>query len=369
MKFKVNSIQLQKKLDNLIKVSRNSKVVPILKYFKVDLADDVCKITASDMEVTLVANLMPEEVLEAGSTCVSADKFTEIVKKLGDVTLTISTQGNNLVIKCKYGTYKIPTSNSEYFPLTQQLSQEDLITIPAYSIVSALNKTLFAAGDDEHRPTLKGVYFGFKYDKTSFVATDIRRISVVNGAPLVATEKSVIVPTKVCQSLLSVLAGKEEDVDVLIGERSVLVKSHEYDIYGKLIEGEYVNYNMVLNQSVDCIVTVKTKELIAAVDRAMIFSANGYNIVQIQVLVGQLKVSGEDIDFSLSAEEEVECVNKDGIGAFLVNGRQIIEILQRVSTEEAEISFNSEKTSPIVYVNPTNTEDDYLFGVTKIAYL
>jgi DNA polymerase-3 subunit beta len=365
MKFSVSSKDLQKKLDNLHKVARNKTSLPILSYFKVDVFQDKLDITASDLEVTLTATIIPEEVKEVGSICILADKFTEVVKNFKDSMLEISLDPkNNLIIKSKSGKFKIPCTSAEDFPVVHEPKENTEIIVPAATILSGINKTAFAAYKSDLRPIQCGVYFDFDLDKTVAVATDGVKLGLVYDQPFVGVKKSVVFPTKLCSLVVGLVGENDNEIELLFDEKNIKLTLTEYSIYSKKIDGTFLDYTIAINQSVDTIFTVATGELLDAVKRSMIFS-NEYGIVVLSVLVGRILVSGENIDFGLSAEEELACENKEGSGIFKTNGRFLLEIINRVSTDAVEISFSS--TTSMVYFNPVGTTENYLFGLMKYA--
>jgi DNA polymerase-3 subunit beta len=367
MKFKVQATVLSKKLDNLHKIARNKTTLHILDYFKMEVSDDVVMLTASDLDVTLIAKVVPEEVAEVGSTCVLADKFAEIVKKVGDVMLTISLQGNNAVVKSKSGTFKIPCTSAEDFPMTREPQDEVPISINSSAIVSGIEKTFFATYKGEMEPAITGVFADFKTDKTAFVATNKVVVGVSYSEPVSALERSVILTPKFASTIMSVLSQAKETVEVLFDDRNIKLSTTEHFVYGKLVEAQYVPYHIALSNSVNTIVTVQTEEFLKAIDRVMLFCPVMNNILQIQVLVGKVSISAEDLDFNFSAEEEVVCDNKEGSGAFLCNARFLYEIVQRVKSPTLEISFSD--TMPTSYFNPVGVEEDYTYVLLKLNRL
>lgn len=366
MKLSVRSADLQKKLENLHKISKTKTTLSVLNYLLMEVTDSEIQFTASDLEVTLVSKVMPEEVKETGSVCVLADTFAEIIKKLPDCVLTITDNKNAIVIKSKGGTFKIPCVSAEDFPIGREPSEENIFSIPSSVLANGINKTYFAIAPDserEYRPTLCGVFADFKQDKTTFVATDRNKVAVVFDGQYSSQDQSVILPKKLANTILSVFGQSETNVDVCFDDKNIKLESAEYTVYSKLIEGEYVNYNYTLNQSVNVIVTARTEELLKAIDRVMLFCPNLSSILQMSVQIGQLEISGEDVDFNLSAEENVVCENRQGSGIFKCNGRFLYETLQKIKTEFVEISFSDQH--PIVYFNPVNTEENYLFAILK----
>lgn len=365
MKILIHSKDLQKKLDHLYKISKNRTAIPILDYFKMDVLESEVSFTASDLEVTMITKVIPETITSIGSTCIKADKFTEVIKNIKDCLLELSTDDkNNLIIKSKSGKFKIPCMDTEDFPILNEPKSDDIISLSSAVIVNSLNKTDFAVYKSELRPILCGVNFDLKVDKTVVYATDGYRVAATFSEPCVSYPCSIVFPTKLSSIIKGIASDSISNVELSFDDKNIKVDLQEYLIYSKRIEGEYVNYEPTLNMETDVIFSANKEEITDAIKRSLTF-ASEYNLIAISVLIGKISISAEDRDFGLSAEEDVFCENKEGSGIFKVNGRFFLEILQRITSESIELCF-SEKT-PMVYVNPLDEKENCLFGLMKYA--
>jgi len=366
MRFKALSSSLHKKVDNLGKICKSKTTLPILNYIKVDVSDDLVKMTASDLEITLSATVVPEEVESVGSICVLADKFSEIIRSFKDQPIDFSVDGNNMILKAKGGTFKIPCYPSEDFPILREPEENSCIVISSQVLVNGLNKTDFATYKDEDRPAVRGTNINLKTDKTEFFATDGVKLAACFSGGLVSFPSSVIVPLKLSSTLKSLLSEAVSDVELSFDEKNIKIDATEYLIYSKKIEAEYPAYEAILNREVDVIFSVGKDDLLDALKRSLSF-ANTYALIAVNVLIGIVSIAAENKDFGLSAEEELTCENKEGSGSFKINGRFLLEILQRISSETIEISFSEQQ--PIVYFNPLDETENCLFGLMKYMSL
>lgn len=369
MKFTVKSTDLQKKLDNLHKIAKNKTTLHVLDYILIDVNDDMVQFTASDLEVTQTSKVTPESVAEVGSVGVLADTFVETIKKLPDCLLTISEQNNVIVVKSKSGTFKIPTDDAENFPLKREPQSEYELEVPSSMFAVGINKTSFASAPDsefEHFPARCGVFVDFKTDKTVIVATDTKRCAAMYLEPYSPIEQSVLLSKRMASNIISVFGQSDTLLKISFDHRDIKVESPEYSLYGKLIEATFPNYNIFFGHSVNSIVTARTEEINKAIDRIMLYCPFNSSVINVKIDNGVIKLNGENIDFSLSAEEEVDCEIREGGGEFLINGKWMQESLQKIKTPTVEISFGNH---PAVYFNPIETEENYLFAVSKSAML
>lgn len=371
MKIKIHSKDLQKKLDHLCKITKNKTTLPILNYFKMDVFDTNIQFTASDLEITVIANVMPEEVIKTGSVCVLADKFTEVVKNIKDSLIELSLLERkindglafDLIIKSKSGKFKIPCVDSDDFPVLHEPSSDNSISIDSSTIVNGLNKTDFAAYKTEGRPNVSGVNFDFRTEKTVVFATDGVKVAGSFYDPSVSFPSSVMFPIKLSSVVKGLLSDASRDVVLSFDDKNIKLDLVDYLVYSKKAEGEYPNYDPLLHMDTDVILSVSREEITDAIKRSLTFTDERYSLINMTVLIGRLSLAAENVDFGLSAEEEVFCENKQGSGFFKVNGRFFLEILQRTSSESIEISFS--ETTPLVYISPLDKTEDCLFGLMK----
>lgn len=374
MRFKINSKQLKTKLENLSKVSKTKTSLPILSCFKINVLERNVEITATDLDITLVAKVIPESVKEVGSICVPADNFLDIIKKIKDSVIEVyseekQVQGGltkrNVFVVSPSGKFKMVGYDAEDFPQVHDPIDENVVTVPVMSISQGIGKTVHAVKVDEFQPVLGGVYLKFGYEKMSFSATDKYRIAVCYDNDVKSDiEKTVILPKHASFVFNSLLESDDIDADILFDEKNIRIDLVGYTLYSKLIEGTPMDINSVMCQSSEIFFTANTMDILSAVDRCLTLGSM-VGVVNVNVLLGEAIISSENVDFDLSGEERVACENKEGSGIFKCNGRYLIEALSKISTEKVEISFST--TNPMIFINPTEVESDYTMVTMRLA--
>jgi DNA polymerase-3 subunit beta len=377
MKIKIGAKDLQKRLDILSKVAKTKTTLPILQTYKMVVSDDLLTLTASDLEVTIVTRTMPEEIKETGSVCVLADKFTEVIKNFKDCTLELSLSSrqvngkrvDDLIIKSKSGKFKIPCQDAEDYPQLQEPKEETQISIGASTLVTAINKTLFATHHDlEFEPALCGIKFDFKSTGTTIVATNKVKVALCRHEALSPVEQSVVLTKKVASYIPTVFSDGDEVIEMSFDDRSIKLNGINFTLYGRLSEGNYPDYQLILNHATTASFVAKTEDFIDSIKRAMIFCETEKSIISLSANNDKLYISGENIDFNLSADEEIDLVTQQSEGSLLIHGRYLLEILTKITTETIEVSFAD--THPVVFFKPVDeTKQDYLFGMLKYVKL
>ena len=368
MKFKVNSKELRLRLENLQKVRKSGRtIIPILDYFKIEVTDDKVLMTSSDKEMTLTAKLVPEEIKETGVTCVLADQLVEIVRKVGESTAEIYTEGTKLVLKVKGGKFKIPCVDAEDFPIMMFGEPDGEVGIPSVIFVEAINKTIFCARKIEMEPIWDNISIHTSDDGIEFAASDKQsKLAVYRSAYDIGNNTEMIIPSKLASIMPAITTKNDIYISLAHDEKRIMVDLIDYTVYCIKCDGTYPKYKPLLDYPIDCSFVVVKSDLKDSIERSLVF-ANTQQIVAIQTLTGSVSVSAENRDFSLESEEEIIAENKEGTGYVIVNGRFLIDILNNVSSQKVELSFS--ETSPSVYINPVDTEEDYIYSLWRYKKL
>ena len=159
MKFIVSSSYLLKQLQVLGSVINSSNTLPILDNFLFELDNNELTVSASDLETTMSATLSIDSTSQ-GSVAVPAKLLLEILKTFPEQPLTFTVEENNTIeISSNSGKYALAYAPGEEFPKAVNLDEPSVTLVPADVLATAVSKTIFAAGNDDLRPVMSGVFF------------------------------------------------------------------------------------------------------------------------------------------------------------------------------------------------------------------
>ncbi len=176
MKFIVSSSYLLKQLQVLGSVINSSNTLPILDNFLFELNKKSLTVSASDLETTMSAALEIEST-DKGSVAVPAKLLLDILKTFPEQPLTFTVEDNNTIeISSNSGKYAIAYASGDEFPKSVVLEDPSTTLVPAEVLGTAISKTIFAAGNDDLRPVMSGVFFQFSPEGLIFVATDAHKL-------------------------------------------------------------------------------------------------------------------------------------------------------------------------------------------------
>jgi len=249
MKFIINSQVLLKKLQLLSGVINTSNTLPILDDFLFELGENVLKVTASDLETTLMMNMEPTMSEDPGSVTIPARLLLDFLKYLPDAPITFKINSDTLGIEIfsSEGKYKLTGHSAEDYPELPVLDQTTSFTLHSSLLSSGISKTIFATGNDELRPVMGGVYFDIMPDYLTFVATDAHKlVRYRRNDAKTGVSAAFIVPRKPLSVLKNILLSEDTDVEV---EYNITNASFSYDgvkMFSRLIEGRYPAYEAVI---------------------------------------------------------------------------------------------------------------------------
>jgi len=177
MNFIVSSTSLLRHLQSISGVLATSNTLPILDNFLFEITDGNLLISASDLETTMRTNL-EVEANESGKIAIPAKILIEVLKNLPDQPCTFSVNMNNFSIEIAYdnGKSKMNGFNGDDYPKTPKINSNNSLKIAGEIISKAINKTIFATGNDELRPVMNGVFCQFTPEEITFVATDAHKL-------------------------------------------------------------------------------------------------------------------------------------------------------------------------------------------------
>lgn len=342
MKFVVSSSALLGLLQTTNKVISNKNTLPILDYFLFDLKDGVLKITASDLETTLVGTLPVESVEREGLIAVPVKLMLDSLKEFSEQPLTIEANETTweIVVSWKSGKLTLPGTSGLSYPELPQLNEtKQTITLDVDILLTGINKTIFATADDELRPVMNGVYVNIEPQSVTFVATDAHKLVKYTAENASEMAASFILPKKPANLLRGMLPKEEENVTIEFDDKNVLFRLKNQVLICRLIEGNYPNYNAVIPANNPNKVFVDRIELLNAIRRVAVCSNQSTNLIKFDIKQGEINLTAQDLDFSVSAQESLPC---DYEGENIVIGFKstfLIEILSNLETQTVLIEL------------------------------
>lgn len=312
MKFVVSSTELLSHLQAISRVISNKSTLPILDNFLFDLKDNQLVLTASDLEVTMVTSLELDNSDGEGVIALPSRILLETLKKFPEQPLNFDIDMASFAVNIvtEKGKFSIVGQNGNDFPElpTLDADKSSSLQVGIDLLESGINKTLFATADDELRPVMNGILVELSPENMTFVASDSHKL--VRYRRLDAKTEftaSFILPKKPAGLLKNVLPKESGDVSIEFDDKNAFFTLPNYKLVCRLVEGNYPSYNAVIPQDNPYKVIIDRSEFHNTLGRVSIFSSQASNLVKLKMTAGEMVVSAQDIDFSISAHERLSC--------------------------------------------------------------
>jgi DNA polymerase-3 subunit beta len=342
MKFSVTSGELQKSLASIGSVVPSKSALPILENFLFDLSNGELKITATDMEVSMIV-AMPVKGAQKGKLAVPAKKLMDTMRALPltQVEFQADTDNNKVEMKTDNGEYKLSGESSENYPSVPDLEKGKGITIQNEALRRLISKTSFAASTDELRPAMTGILFQINDKEIRAVATDGHRLVRVINSSFSTDSKpaEIIVPAKALNLFERVL--ESADSTMTFDETHAVFTTGSITLVSKIIQEKYPNYESVLPLDNTKKLRVSREQLLSSVKRTSLYASSTNHQVRFSLKKNSITISAEDIDFGSEAHETLTCDYSAEPMDIGFNSGYIVEVLSHLESAEVEFSLST----------------------------
>ncbi len=313
MKFKINRDHFANGLAQVLNVVGSKATMPILSNVLIEAEKDQISLSTTNLDLGIRCKIKAE-IKEGGSVTLPVKRLATIVRELPSVDVTFDGSPNHQVKLTSGGsTFKIMGIGKDEFPPLPEFGDEKAYTLDQSELVSMLRSVSYAQSTDETRYILNGVYFNFRDEKLTLVATDGRRLALIAKEMEVpaANAGAIILPAKTV-SELNRLLDKGTKVKINFNERRAAFQistdkdtsgliDHVY-LYSKVVEGNYPNYQQVVPKETHQRIKLERELLLQCVHRAQLVCSEKANSVKIKISSNLLEIFAASSDFGEAHE-------------------------------------------------------------------
>lgn len=350
MKLSASREELLKPLQAVIGVVERKQTMPVLANVLLVANRDQLTITATDLEVELVAISDLENLEVPGEITVPGRKLLDICRALpSEAPVEMSLDGDRLNIKSGRSKFVLSTLSASEFPVVEDINGSQTIRLSQADLHHLLDKTHFCMAQQDVRYYLNGLLIETDGALVRGVATDGHRLAMceldLEGQD--AGKEQVIIPRKGVLELQRLLK-EEGDVEITIGSNHIRAALGDIRFTSKLIDGRFPDYGRVIPKVTDNIVLVGGDSLRHALQRAAILSNEKYRGVRLEFLTGQVKIQANNPDQETAEDEvEVEYTGDEIEIGFNVN--YLMDALAAVDGDQVEINLTDANSSCLIH--------------------
>jgi DNA polymerase-3 subunit beta len=293
MKFTITQEAFSDGLQNAVSAVNPRSTLPILSNVLLQAAEDHLTLTSTDLDFT-VRTKVAAKVGKSGATTLPAKRLSTLVKDLPRTEIEVEVDGKSqATLHSGAGVYKIFGLPEAEFPGLPAFEEAVEFKLKSADLKDGLRKTHYAISLDETRYVLNGIFFSFKADKLTLVATDGRRLALaeINDLEIPPSqEREFIVRTKAIHELMRALKDDGEVV-IRLAQNLVQFDCGPTTLISKLVEGNYPNYVQVIPTKVNERVTVERESLLNAVRRVSLLNNEKTASVRLSFAKGNIDIT------------------------------------------------------------------------------
>lgn len=358
MKFSCEKTTLLEAISTAQKAVTGKSTMNILEGILLIAKNNELTIIGSDIDLSIETKIKVN-VIEQGSVVLDSKLFGEIIKKMPNSEVLVSTLENNSIeIICQKSNAVLKYMSSDEFPSIPSIDDTMLFDISQKLLKNMIRSTIFATAQDEIRPILTGVKFEVANKKLNLVALDGLRLALRNEYVDNDTSISAVIPSKTLSEVSKILEDSEESVNITFTQNHILFNLGETKIISRLLEGEFINYNSIIPDEYNLKVTVKRNEFLECIERASLMAKEGNtNLIKLDIKDDLIVITS---DSQLGkAREELNILMQGDPLKIAFNARFLIDVLKIMDEEEIILEFTS-NVSPCIVKNKDKNNCTYL---------
>jgi DNA polymerase III subunit beta len=347
MKFSAERENLLAALQSVIGVVERRQTMPILANLLLAADQGRLSITATDLEVELVAAAEIKSSAD-GRITVPGRKLLDICRSLpAEAMLTLSHEADKCTVKAGRSRFVLATLPPADFPVIDELAQQQSLQLPQADLRRLLDKTHFSMAQQDVRYYLNGMLLETDGKMLRTVATDGHRLALCEmDLPSKSGAQQVIIPRKGVLELQRLL-GTEGDVTLTIGSNHIRAQIGDVRFTSKLIDGRFPEYGRVIPASPPRAIVADREMLRSALQRTSILANEKYRGIRLALKKNSMTLQAHNPEQE-EAEEQVEVSYKGDELEVGFNVSYLLDALAAVEGNEVELGVTDGNSSCLV---------------------
>jgi len=346
MKLKVLKDDLVGALSSVAPAVATRSTLPILSNLLLEARGQSLYVTASDLSITVRA-LLAATVEEEGAITLDAKRLLAIARELPEVEVEITTRSAGSVhLACGAALFRLNGISAEDFPEPPKIANPKTLTIEKKVLRSMLEKTAYATSSDVSREVLTGVYLELQDNRLSVVATDGRRLALVEQEVDGARENlNLVVPSRAVHEIISILEG-EGVATISATPKMMVLDAGSVTVMTTLIEGKYPNYRQVIPGKSEIGATLSRELFLNVLRRVSLVMGQRGTSAKVNLSKDGLMVTLSDPDIG-EAQEQMPAKYSGREMVISFNPAYLMDPLKYLVSDEITLELTDE-TSPAV---------------------
>jgi len=363
MKIQCQKSDLLNGVNIVLKAVPVKSTMPILECLIIEVTDQGIKLIANDMELG-IETVIKGSILENGTVALNAKIFSEIVRRLPENEVSITTDTNYMTeIICEKAKFSISGRSGEEFPSLPKIEKENAVVLSQFTLKEVIRQTVFSISDNESNKIMTGELFEINKNELRVISLDGHRISIRKIFMKDSYEdRKVIVPGKTLNEISKILSGEASSmVQIFFTEKHALFEFDNTVVLTRLIEGEYYRIDQMLSSDYETKVTINKKELQSCIERAsLLIRETDKKPIIIDIKNNNFELKINTAIGSMNEEIDIVLEGKDIFIGF--NPKFLLDALRVIDDETVDIYLINAKAPCFI----RDKEQSYIYLILPV---
>ena len=365
MKIICSKSNLLKSVNISLKAVPSKTTMPILECILMDATTNQIKFTTNDMELG-IETIVDGHIEEKGMVALDAKIFYEIIRRLPDNDVTITTDSNFVAtITCEKAKFTIPGKAGEDFAYLPVIEKDESLTLSQFTLKEMIRQTIFSIAVNENNRLMTGELFEIKDNCLKIVSLDGHRISI-RKMPLKKeySDRKIVVPGKTLNEISKILSGDtESDIRIFFENNLIAFEFDHTVVVSRLIDGDYFKVEQMISSNFDTIIKVNKKEFLDCIDRSTLLVKEGdKKPIIINILNGLLQVNVNSAIGALNEDIDIDKEGKDIMIGF--NPKFLMDALRVIDDENVTMYLVNHKSPCFI----RDKEEKYIYLILPVNF-
>ena len=347
MKFSCEKYLLQNACSTAARAAASKSPIQALEGLLLQVSATEVKVTGYDLKKGIYTSF-PADVVQGGSLVVNCRLFGEIIRKLPDGIVTVTTDDLNINVKCGKSDFNIMGIDPKDYPEMPEVDGQNQIALPEKILRSIINQTIFAVADNDVRPIYTGTLFEVSGEELTLVSVDgyrlAKRSEKLDGAHM--QDCRFVVPGTALSDVERICEDSDDLVSISVGQKHISFSIGETVVVTRRLEGEFLNYKKSIPENFRHVLKVERAEIMTVIDRvSLIISEKNSSPVHLILNEGSIQCSCAT---PIGKAEDVCLCEGSGEGLEIgFNDRYLMDALKAAGKDELLLCLNT-ASSPCI---------------------
>ncbi len=311
----------------------------ITSHIYFEAQDNKLLLKATDYEIWLESYInIPCQA--QGNATVNGKQILDIIKRLKDDNVTIETKQDSLHISQGKARTKLPMFNADEFPKFPEYDANAQINIESDKFLNSIKKINPAVDTNNPKYELNGSLLDIKDYSFNFVATDTRRLALIEYKNPSINALSLVIPKKAINEIQKLFV---DTLEIYHNPTHLILKNNDYTFYTKLISGKYPDYEKIIPKEFKHKIVLPKDKFVDALQFVKSLANNiKITLSPNEALFESLNEESGEASTQIEVQTNIENLT---LG---INSKYILDFLSQIDANEFTLCINEPNTPFVV---------------------